>query len=391
MKDVRVLVSGASIAGPGLAHWLDRHGAEVTVVEQTAGLRPGGQAVDARGVAKEVIGRMGLEAAVRAACTDTAGAYTVDVDGNVVETFRADDHGGDGYIAEIEILRGDLAQVLYDDTRDNVEYVFGDRIADLTQDADGVDVTFAAGARRRFDLVIGADGLHSALRAMVFGPRERFVHHLGLVLAYYSVPNEFGLDRWLIDYQEAGRSAGLRPIRDATRAIAMLSFPAGDFTVDHRDVEAQKRLLREQMAGFGWWTPRILAHLDDTPDFYLDQVAQVVMDRWSIGRVGLLGDAAYSASPMSGGGTGLALVGAYLLAGELSASGWDPAVGFAGYERRMRAYVEANQEIGRLHVQTLTGSAPGAEPSPEPDLEALTAVIERAVGGPELPQYDLDS
>src|SRR5438445_650628 len=138
MSDARVLVTGASIAGPALAHWLCRRGAEVTVVEQAARLRPGGQAVDARGVAREVIRRMGLDTEVRAARTDTAGAYTVDVDGKVLETYRADDNGGDGYIAEIEILRGDLSRVLYDDTHDGVEYVFGDRIAELTQDADGV-------------------------------------------------------------------------------------------------------------------------------------------------------------------------------------------------------------------------------------------------------------
>jgi 2-polyprenyl-6-methoxyphenol hydroxylase-like FAD-dependent oxidoreductase len=202
------------------------------------------------------------------------------------------------------------------------------------------------------------------------------------------VPNEFGLDRWLIDYQEAGRSAGLRPVHDATRAIAMLSFPSPGFDIDYRDVEAQKGLLREQMAGFGWETRRILAHLDDTADFYLDQVAQVVMDRWSSGRVGLIGDAAFSASPMSGAGTGLALVGAYMLAGELAAAGWDPEAGFAGYEQRMRAYVEANQAIGRMHVQMLAAPDPDAEPSPEPDMEALTALIERAVGDPELPDYE---
>ncbi|GAA2884348.1 FAD-dependent monooxygenase [Pseudonocardia halophobica] len=380
-------MAGASIAGPALAHWLSRRGVEVTVVERAPGLRPGGQAVDARGVAKEVIRRMGLDAAVRAACTDTAGAYTVDVDGNVLETYRADDDGGDGYISEIEILRGDLSQVLHDDTRDSVEYVFGDRIAELTQDADGVDVVFAGGDRRRFDLVIGADGLHSALRGMVFGPREQFVRHLGLVLAFYSVPNEFGLDRWLIDYQEAGRSAGLRPVQDATRAIAMLSFPSPDFDVDYRDVAAQKRLLRDRMADFGWETPRILAHLDDTPDFYLDQVAQVVMDRWSSGRVGLLGDAAFCSSPMSGQGTGLALVGAYVLAGELAAAGWDPVAGFAGYEERMRPFVEANQEIGRMHVQSLEAPAPDVEPAPEPDMEALMALVERAIDGIELPDY----
>ncbi|MGW4094208.1 FAD-dependent monooxygenase [Nocardia sp. NPDC004750] len=387
MSGTRVLVAGASIAGPALAHWLRRRGAEVTVVERAPELRPGGQAVDARGVTKEVIRRMGLDAAVRAACTETAGAYTVDVNGNVLETYRADDDGGDGYISEIEILRGDLSQVLYDDTRDGVEYVFGDRIAELTQDADGVDVAFAGGDRRRFELVVGADGLHSALRAMVFGPRERFVRHLGHVLAFYSVPNEFGLDRWLIDYQESGRSAGLRPIQDATRAMAMFSFPSGDFDVDYRDVAAQKRLLREGMAGMGWLTPRILAHLDDTPDFYLDQVAQVVMDRWSSGRVALLGDAAFSSSPMSGQGTGLALVGAYLLAGELAAAGWDPEAGFAGYEVRMRSFVEANQEIAQLNARSRDVPGPDAEPSPDFTEEWFSELVERAINGVELPDY----
>src|SRR6201994_2616098 len=141
--------------------------------------------------------------------------------------------------------------------------------------------------------------------------------------------------------------------------MAMFSFPAADLDVDYRDVAAQKRLLRERMTGLGWLTPQILAHLDDTPDFYLDQVAQVVMDRWSSGRVGLLGDAAFCSSPMSGAGTGLALVGAYLLAGELAAAGWDPAAGFAAYERRMRSFVEANQEIGRIPARMGAAPAPG--------------------------------
>jgi 2-polyprenyl-6-methoxyphenol hydroxylase-like FAD-dependent oxidoreductase len=380
-------VAGASIAGPALAHELHRRGADVTVVERAPALRPGGQAVDARGVTREVIRRMGLDAAVRAARTETAGAYTVDADGNVLETFRADDEGGDGFIAEIEILRGDLARVLYDATKDDVEYIFGDRIAELTQDEDGVDVTLAGGARRRFDLVIGADGLHSALRAMVFGPREQFVRHLGLVLAFYSVPNEFGLDRWLFDYQEkeSGRSALLRPIQDATRGMAMFSFPATESDVDHRDVDAQKRLLRERTADMGWQAPRILSHLDDAPDFYLDQVAQVLMDRWSSGRVGLLGDAACSASPMSGQGTGIALVGAYLLAGELAAAGWDPKAGFARYEEQMRPFVEANQEIGRMHVQMLQAPGPDAGPPPDVESEWFAELVGRAINGPVLP------
>ncbi|MEU3646279.1 FAD-dependent monooxygenase [Lentzea sp. NPDC034063] len=386
MSGVKVLVAGASIAGPALAHWLLRRGAEVTVVERAPGLRPGGQAVDARGVAKEVIARMGLDATIRAACTDTAGAHTVDVDGTVLETYRAEDDGGDGYIADIEILRGDLSQVLYDDTRQEVEYVFGDRIAELTQDADGVDVTFVSGERRRFDLVVGADGLHSSLRGMVFGPREQFLRHLGLVLAFYTVPNEFDVDGWMVDYQDqaSGRSAGLRPLKDASKAMAMFSFAAADFDVDYRDIEGQKRLLREQVGDLGWLAPRILDHVDDSPDFYLDQVAQIVMDRWTDGRVGLIGDAAFSSSPMSGGGTGLALVGAYLLAGELAAADWDPKAGFAGYEERMRPFVEANQEIGRLHVAS---RRPDAEPPQEADMEALMAVVDRAINGVDLPDY----
>ncbi|HVK28482.1 MAG TPA: FAD-dependent monooxygenase [Nocardioides sp.] len=384
MTEINVLVSGASIAGPALAHWLHRRGASVTVVEQAPGLRPGGQAVDARGVAKEVIRRMGLDEAVRAACTNTAGAYSVDAEGNVLETYRAEDHDGDGYVSEIEILRGDLAQILYDDTSPHVEYLFGDRITELADDGDGVDVVLASGVRRRFDLVIGADGLHSAMRETVFGPRVELVRHLGLVLAFFTVPNEFGLDGWMYDHQEGGRWAGLRPVPDPTKAIAMLSFPAPAFRIDHRDVAAQKELLREQMAGFGWRTADILAHLDESPDFYLDQVAQVVLDRWSRGRVGLLGDAAFSASPMSGGGTGLALVGAYLLAGELAAADWDPAAGFAGYQARMQDYVDANQEIGRMHVEMLTGASADAG---EPDMEAMTDLIGRAVNGPELPEY----
>ncbi|MFD8141760.1 FAD-dependent monooxygenase [Streptomyces sp. NPDC059708] len=385
----RVLVAGASIAGPALAHWLRRRGVEVTVVERAPGLRPGGQAVDARGVAKEVIGRMGLDEAVRAACTDTAGAHTVDAQGRILETFRADDDGGDGFIADIEILRGDLARVLYDDTRDGVEYLFGDRISELSQDADGVDVVFAGAGRRRFELVVGADGLHSELRAMVFGPHERFLRHLGHVLAFYSVPNEFGLDRWLLEYQdrESGRSALLRPVQDATRAMAMFYCASADFTVDHRDVPAQKRLLRERMAGLGWLAPDILAHLDDTPDFYLDQVAQVVMDRWSSGRVALLGDAAFSSSPMSGQGTGLALVGAYVLAGELAAAAWDPGTGFARYEARMRPFVEANQEIGRLNARTRDLPGPDAEPLPDFTGPWFTELIGRAINGVELPDY----
>jgi 2-polyprenyl-6-methoxyphenol hydroxylase-like FAD-dependent oxidoreductase len=169
--------------------------------------------------------------------------------------------------------------------------------------------------------------------------------------------------------------------------MAMFYFNSADFDVDYRDVAAQKRLLRERMAGLGWLTPGILAHLDDTPDFYLDQVAQVVMGRWSSGRVGLLGDAAFCSSPMSGQGTGLALVGAYLLAGELAAAGWDPEAGYSGYEARMRSFVEANQEIGRLNARSRDLPGPDTEPRPDFAGEWFTELVGRAINGIELPDY----
>ena len=241
MTGPRILIAGASIAGPALAHWLARYGATVTVVERAPGLRPGGQAVDARGVAREVIRRMGLDEAVRAARTEPAGARIVDEDGTVVQSFSAEDDGGDGFIADIEILRGDLSQVLYDATHARVEYLFGDRITTFTQDADGVDVTFEHRAADRFDLVIGADGLHSSLRALAFGPHEDHIRHLGHTMAFYTVPNEFGLDSWLIDCITPGRTAGLRPIRDATLGMALFSFasPESEPVAVRRDVTAQ--------------------------------------------------------------------------------------------------------------------------------------------------------
>jgi 2-polyprenyl-6-methoxyphenol hydroxylase-like FAD-dependent oxidoreductase len=390
----RVLVAGASIAGPALAHCLRRHGFEVTVVERAPAPRPGGQAVDVRGVAKEVLRRIGLDEAIRAACTDTEGASQVNANNRRLVSISADDLGGDGFIAEIEILRGDLSEVLYDATKDGVEYLFGDRIAALDEDAQGVAVRFDSGAERRFDLVVGADGLHSGLRAMVFGPHADHVHHLGHYLAFYTVPNHLGLDRWALNYSEPGRTVGIRSIHDNRDAMAYFGFRAPGLDLDHRDVEGHKRLLRERMAGMRWEVPYLLERLDDAPDFYLDQCAQVRMDSWSRGRVALLGDSAFCPSPLSGQGTSLAMVGAYVLAGELAEAGGDHTVAFPAYQRRMRGYVEANQKMGRDRAkQASPDSRLGLWVERQtvrilPHLPArLLASLLKAVNAIELPDY----
>ncbi|SFI92935.1 FAD-dependent monooxygenase [Amycolatopsis regifaucium] len=350
MVDAKILISGASVAGPALAFWLTRYGFEVTVVERAPSLRPGGQAVDLRGTAKEVARRMGLDERIRAACTDTKGETLVDRKGRTKATLRADDFGGDGLIAEIEILRGDLTEVLYEATKEKTEYVFGDRITALDERADGVDVTFASGARRTFDLVIGADGLHSGVRALAFGDESAYVRHLGAYLAFFTVPNRLGLRDWAIGFTDVGRSAGIRGVRDGEVAMGYFGFASEKVDYDYRDVEAQKALVRGFAAGMEWEAPWLLNQLDDAPDFYFDSCAQVIMDSWSRGRIGLLGDAAFCPSPLSGQGTSLAFVGAYVLAGELAA---DLGTGLKRYEAIMRDFVEKTQAMGRANAKTV--------------------------------------
>ncbi|WP_410665802.1 FAD-dependent monooxygenase [Amycolatopsis sp. lyj-84] len=350
MADTKILISGASVAGPALAFWLTRYGFDVTIVERAPSPRPGGQAVDLRGTAREVARRMGLDDRIRAACTDTVGETLVDRKNRTKATLRADDFGGDGVLAEIEILRGDLTEVLYEATREQTEYVFGDRITALDERADGVDVTFASGTRRTFDVVIGADGLHSGVRALAFGEESRFVRHLGSYLAFFTVPNRLGLRNWAIGFDDVGRSAGIRAIRDGGEAMAYFGFASEKVDYDHRDIEAQKALVRGFAAGMEWEAPWLLERLDDAPDFYFDSCAQVVMESWSRGRIGLLGDAAFCPSPLSGQGTSLAFVGAYVLAGELAA---DLDTGLKRYESVMREFVENTQAMGRANAETI--------------------------------------
>jgi 2-polyprenyl-6-methoxyphenol hydroxylase-like FAD-dependent oxidoreductase len=350
---MRVLISGASIAGPALAHCLRRYGFDVTVVERAPALRPGGQAVDLRGVAKEAVRRMGLDEQVREARTNTRGMSVVNRANKRIGTISADMFGGDGFIAEIEILRGDLAEVFYRATERDVEYIFGDHITALEQLKDGVEVSFASGRVRTFDIVVGADGLHSSLREMVFGPDDDFLHDLGYLGAFFTVPNRLGLDSWMLSYDEPKRSATIRAVHDNSEALAILSMPGTRADYDYRDIVGQKALLREHLSGMGWEVPWLLDRMDEADDFYFDSSTQVRMDTWSHGHVVLLGDSAWCSSPSSGQGTSLAVVGALVLAGELAVSDGDHTRAFGEFERRMRPWVTATQKMGRDNIKRL--------------------------------------
>ena len=349
-----ILISGASIAGPALAYWLRENGYTVTVVERSPAPRPGGYKIDVRGRAMEVLTRMGLADEVRKYHTDMRGGSFLDGEGRTIVEMDADTIGF-REATDVEVLRGDLARILLAAT-EGVEYVYGDSITSLTEDDHGVAVTFERSLPRRFDLVIGADGLHSTVRALAFGPEERFLRPLGHHVAIFSVPNLLDLDRWETIQAEKGRTLNVYSTRQDSQAKAAFIFTSPTQEYGRRDIARQREILGEVFAGHGWIAPRLLAAMPDAPDFYFDAMSVVTMEHWSTGRIALVGDAAYSPSPASGQGTSLALVGAYVLAGELTAAGGDFRAAFAAYEQRMRHFVTVNQAQSKNIKRMVAGS-----------------------------------
>lgn len=363
MTQPTVLISGAGIAGPALAHWLARNGYRVVIVEVATGIRPGGQTVDLRGAGRDVVRRMGLLDAMVERSLPQRGVAWVRADGSRRAEMPVEAFDGNGIVSKLEILRGDLVDVLYQNTRDVAEYRFDTRVTALEPGEDGVEATLADGSRLHADLVVGADGPHSAVRRLAFGPEEQFVKPLGGYNAWFSAPDTAGLDGWYLMYQApGGMNASMRPSHDPSIAKAGLAFRSDPIDYDRRDLDRQRSLLAEKFAGVGWHAAELVSAAAQADDFYFDAFVQVHMDAWSRGRVTLCGDAGYCASPLSGMGTSLALVGAYVLAGELGPAGdglssarVDAAL--ARYAAVLRPYVEKCQDLPR----GLDGYAPKSE------------------------------
>jgi 2-polyprenyl-6-methoxyphenol hydroxylase-like FAD-dependent oxidoreductase len=353
MTTSEILISGSGIAGAAAAYWLREAGFTVTVVERAPAPRPGGQTVDLRGAGRVVVERMGLLEQIRAMTVTQRGIAWIDAAGRHRAEMPVDAFGGNGIVSADEILRGDLGAILYEAASPGVSYLFDDTITRLEQHADGVLVTFEKADPRRFDLVVGADGLHSVVRRLAFGTQPNALQPLGLLNAWFTVPAEIDLDNWyLMHNAPGGRVISIRPGRLPSEHKAALSVGSTE-SFDRGNIAAQIELLQRHFAGVGWEAARLLRAARSARDFYLDSMAQVRLDRWSRGRVVLLGDAGYCPTPLTGLGTSLALVGAYILAGELAATFDDPTAvtrqgiqwAFDRYETRMRPYVEQSQEL----------------------------------------------
>lgn len=342
----RVLISGASIAGPALAYWLLKIDYQVTLVERAPAPRPGGQAIDIRGPALDVIAAMGLGERVAARRTRLKGMTALDRAGNEIErSFERTATGGRFDSGDIEIFRDDLATLLREACGPGPRTLYGDSVIALQARPEGVLVTFRRSPPEMFDLVFGADGLHSRVRQIAFGEETPFLHPLGVAFAIWAAPNLLDLEDWQLCFRDETAGYAIYPTRDNRELRVNIGFALTPDEERELDPPARKALIRERAAGIGGPVPRMLETLDATEDLYFGALAQVRMPSWHQGRVALVGDAGYCPSPFTGQGTSLALIGAFVLGRELARGGGDHAAAFAGYETRMRPFVLANQDL----------------------------------------------
>ncbi|MFD1541650.1 FAD-dependent monooxygenase [Nonomuraea guangzhouensis] len=337
MNSKNILISGASLAGPALAYWLTRAGHRVTVVERAPALREGGQAVDFRGEAHmTMLKRMGILEEIRRWQTTPGPLDIIDVTGATRVSLPASFTGG-----EVEIARGDLSRLLYNLTKDRAEYIFDDSIATLTETAGGVDITLDSGRKGTYDLVIGADGLHSNVRRLAFGPEDDYVKSSDYYVALYTAPDHPSVANRAVLYSEPGRGALVDATPEGANVVCV--FASKPLTYHYRDVARQKQCVANAFAGMGWEMPTLLKALDESSTFYFDSISMVHMDHFTKGRVALVGDAGYGAT-MGGMGAGMSLIASYVLAGELATNA-DHEAAFAAYETAIRPYAKACQRV----------------------------------------------
>ena len=345
---MKIAISGAGVAGPALAYWLHRTGHEPTLIERAPRFRTGGYVVDFWGVGYDVAEKMGIREAVHDAGYQVESVRSVGADGRIAANLGVDAFRRVARGRFTSVPRGDLAAAIYAAIESRVETIFGDSICMVNEHSDGVCLTFESGRAREFDLVVGADGLHSNVRGLVFGPESQFDHYLGCMVAAWVVDGYRPRDELVyVTHSRPGRSVGRFTLR-GNRTMFLFVFHS-EHPHEVGDAATGKARLRREFADVRWELPQIPTTLDDVDDLYFDVVSQIRLERWSRGRVALVGDAAACVSLLAGEGTGLAMTEAYVLAGELHGAKGDHRQAFDAYEARMRGFVIGKQSsAGKL-------------------------------------------
>lgn len=339
-----VLISGIGIAGPTLAYWLSVYGIKSTLIERASHFRTGGYALDFWGRGFDVAEKMGIIPDIRRDGYDIRELRLVNergrrIGGFNVDVFRAATDG-----RYVSIPRGDLARNIYRKVEEQCETIFGDSIVGIQQNADAVAVTFEHAPSRRFEMVIGADGLHSVVRKLVFGNQD-FEKFLGYSVAAFELAGYQPRDEDIyISYTSPGKQVGRLSLRNNRTLFLFIFADECRKQVESEDTKSVKEIVRSQFGNIGWECPKILEALDSCNEVYFDGVSQIRMDTWSKGRVGLVGDAAFCPSLLAGQGSALAMIAAYVLAGELGKAKHVPEVAFRRYESLLHTFILDKQK-----------------------------------------------
>jgi len=346
MDNKNILISGAGIAGTALAFWLKKFGFNPTIVEVAPKLREGGYAIDFWGAGFDVAEKMEILPALSKVVLKLSELTFVDKNNRR--------RGGMNYRKVVKwmngraftLLRSDLAKTIYNNLDKDIEIIFGDKISKIEQSEHEVLVTFQSGITRSFDLVVGADGLHSNVRNMIFGDEAQFEKYYGYYTASYTIPNPKG-DKEFSMYNVPSKQVALYPTNENTSAVLYVFASPEKLSYNHHDIEEQKQILRNQFKNIGWRCSDLISKIDTAPDFYFDVVSQIQMKNWSKNRVVLVGDACDCPSLLSGQGSTLAMVGAYILAGELKNANGNFKVAFEQYQHIFKEFIDDKQLLAQ--------------------------------------------
>lgn len=352
MNNKNILISGAGIAGTTLAFWLKKFGFNPTIIEVAPKLREGGYAIDFMGAGYDVAEKMGITDELKKVDIDFSKLTFVDKNNKVKGSMNYQKIKNFLKGRAFTLLRSDLARVIYNSIGNDIEVIFGNTINHIEQDDEKVVVTFQNGSKRNFDLLVGADGLHSNVRNLVFGNETQFEEYYGYYTSSYTIDNlsigENAFSMYNVPYKQVAIYSNKE---NQTWTFFIFTSPQ-KLSYQHHDIEQQKQILKTEFENSGWKCPLLLSEIDSTKDFYFDSISQVKMENWYNGRITLAGDACYCPSLLSGKGSTLAMVGAYILAGELKQAGGNYREAFMQYEKVFKPFMEKKQKAARFFAKS---------------------------------------